>query len=62
MNLNIFVEVQDIKTPRQISENHLRAEYQIDMCKMTEIPELQDSLPHDIQVKSVLFHSLSEEK
>lgn len=40
LNLNIFVDIQDIKTHRQILENLLSAEEQIDMSTMTEIPEL----------------------
>lgn len=55
LDLNIFVEAQDIKTPRQILENLLSAEEQIDMSTKTEIPELQGNLSHGIQVESVLF-------
>lgn len=40
LNLNIFVDIQDIKTTRQILENLLSAEEQVDMSTMTEIPEL----------------------
>lgn len=43
LNLNIFVEAQDIKTPRQILENLLSAEEQIDMSTKAEIPVARQS-------------------
>lgn len=55
LNLNIFVEAQDIKTPRQILENLPSAEEQTDMSTVTEIPELQSKFSRDIQAASVLF-------
>lgn len=54
LNWNIFLETQGIKTPRQILENLLSAEW-IDMSIMTDIPKSQGSLSHAVQVDSVLF-------